>query len=311
MPEENEVTEELENNQDDTTQEDDAAFEAGFAEHSDDDQDDEFEEVPSGQTDRQAATESQDTEQQQGGEESPQAGGSQQEELTDQSDENPEVAALRAQLERVTQQFQSETGRTSALQRKINEIQKQQEQRNDPENIEVNQESIDLLKEDYPEIAEAIQSVVTQSVAQQNQAINARIQEAMAPMQQAQQQQIEALQQQALAKTHPDYESLSQSDEYWNWVDSQPDAIRQMAESEFANDVTYVLNIYKGMNAQDAQHRNNQQSEIQSKREKQLADMHGISSTKGGSSRKVIAKDDFEGGFQAYAKKAERSRSYV
>ena len=298
-------------------------FEDAFAEFSGEEAEYEEVEDSSGGEEAQAADEEDDSDadglaaegEHDAGDETPE---SNEGDATDQAIQQ-EIARAQAEIERLRHQLTSETGRTSALQKKINELEQMREQRNDPDNIEFDEEAIKLLKEDYPEVATAIDAVVNQKVAEINKAVNARIHEALQPLQQQQFEQIERIQREALQKSHPDFEQLSQSEEYWNWVDSQPDAIRQMAESEFANDVSYVLNIYKGLNgsqggpaagagadggADDAQTRRKQD-----KRARQLKDMQGLPSRSAGKPA-VLEKDDFENAFAHFShqKEAEMSR---
>lgn len=175
-------------------------------------------------------------------------------------------AEYKAQQERLKQtehKAQSTAGRVSAFQKRINELEqalsKQQAvavQQPAPSSTAQQQEAtpsdddLSELAEDYPKEAAFIRSV---------RAAQAQTAQQLEQMQQQHQQLLEAEQQRglqqetaALEAAHPDVWDVVQSDEYTNWLQEQPDAVRTLArDSNSASDAIWLLNNFKGSQKPD------------------------------------------------------------
>jgi len=208
-----------------------------------------------------------------------------------------ELDQVLAENKRLNHRLQSDSGRTAALQKKINDLEYAAEQRNDPKNIKVDSEAMMLLKEDYPDIADAIQGEISRGIAESTQRIDARVQESMAPMHQAEEQRLASIEAESLANAHRDYLDINDDPAYWNWVSQQSETRQKAAGSASSIDVIETLNLYKYSTGYAP--KEDKSASLQNKRQKQIDDMRGVASTKGSGNRKTIAKDDYEGGFNS------------
>lgn len=102
-------------------------------------------------------------------------------------------------------------------------------------------------------LAKGIQAYVNQNVSSQ---VEAAVQQALAPFQQQQQQmeQMSAEQRHfaTIEAAHPDYESVAESQEFANWMDTQPsitrNAYNNVLQGGSAQDVNELLSLYKTQN---------------------------------------------------------------
>ena len=154
--------------------------------------------------------------------------------------------------------FQSDAGRVSALQRKINDLEAAlstpqqavapQAQPVDP----IQSPEMDSFKEDYPDIAEAVDRMVQQQLAQERQqfagAINqldSRISQTIKPIQENEHQRFVDTQMQALEAQHPDWREVASSADFLDWIGHQPDTVQSMYNSESASDAAYLVGSFK------------------------------------------------------------------
>lgn len=166
----------------------------------------------------------------------------------------PEPAKKR--LEYLEQYQKSNDGRVGALQKQLDAQRNQLEQLQQKGNgdskaaqdleqaIEENEIDLGALAEELPELSglfaefkslreevKKTNSVVTEKVIQPAQARAA---------QDAEDREFDALQ-----KAHPDLTEIVSNQDFWDWKDSQHDAIRRLGDSKNSADVSALVTLYK------------------------------------------------------------------
>ncbi|MBJ2129064.1 hypothetical protein JC525_08955 [Alteromonas sp. IB21] len=243
----------------------------------------------------------------------PESNGGQESAGTDESEaeepqEPDELTKLKEENQRLQHQFNSVNGRVSAYQRQAEQYKQQLEQRqqpqvgDNPQGSGMSDEKWEQLKEDYPDIAEAMESQLN-GIRSQYEGELTRIKGEVEPLKQYQQQAQQELhissQMQALESQHPDWRDVVQTDEYGQWLQTQPPSVQALMESTDAQDNIFLLNTFKATRAPQAP----VQNPVISKRERQLRQSQTVPSrsTKGG--QNDIADDDYEAAFNYYAEK--------
>jgi hypothetical protein len=216
-------------------------------------------------------------------------------------EERLEEAERQAQLWQ--HKYNSDLGRQNAYQRKVseyeNEIQqlkKQAERSNNPDSMTPSEWK--ALQEDYPDIAQGVQSQFAQLQARHQAEIES-IRRELQPIQAQAQESYVQDQFRILEMEHPDYREIAQSDSFKSWVEYQPENIRNMMTSQQAGDAAYLLRTYKNdlMPGQQAS------TELKSRREKQLRQAQTVPQRGGRSRSNMPPEDDFEAAFDFFASK--------
>lgn len=173
---------------------------------------------------------------------------------------------LRNQYQQTKQAYQkleadhrANAGRVAALNRKLQEMQEQQDKAKKegakgatsdlPDAEELSGMSDEELEKEWPEVATAMR--------RREQKLKQQMEQELTPLKQWQQQQLEQQQQaeqqqqvqqeySRLAQSHPDYEQVVSDPKFRAWLDSQPAALKQIAQSQNADDAAFVLTTYKG-----------------------------------------------------------------
>lgn len=203
--------------------------------------------------------------------------------------------------------YQTDLAQQSALQQQITQQQQQLAQLQqqppaeqppvdeNPEGSGASDSEWAALKEDFPEIAEAIEKRLA-AAEQGHQSRYQQLEQQFQPIQQqANQQQIQA-QYQQLATEHPDYQQVANSVEFKGWVANQPQAIQQMMSSDSAADAAYLLSSYK-----QTQPSESPTDAIKAKRQQQLAQSQTVPRR---GAAKVQDDGDFDSMFNHFAKQA-------
>ena len=164
------------------------------------------------------------------------------------------MESVRRERAEIEHRYKSDEGRVSALQRKINELEAVQHQAPvaAPTAMPISEEGIDSFREDYPDIADAVDKMVqskmtteregfSQAMSQMQQQMNQAIQ----PFQESEQQRYVDTQLQALESSHPDWREVAQSSGFMEWMNVQPETIRSMFNSDSAQDAAYLVGSFK------------------------------------------------------------------
>lgn len=224
-------------------------------------------------------------------------------------------AAL-AEQERLRHSVHSNAGRVSALQRKINELETQLGRQvraaaapsDAPTAQEINEamqtpESWASFTEEYPEVARAVDSRIAGEIARLEQALNP-LREEVNKRARAEQEQFESLQYQALEKAHPNWQQTINTPAFTHWLQSQPESVQSLVESDYADDAIALLNFYSATSRERGAPSSGRVSEIQAARQRRLEQSVETPSRRG--AQRPLAEDDFSSAFKAAAAKKMR-----
>jgi len=198
--------------------------------------------------------------------------------------------------------YNSDLGRQNAYQRKVSEyeqeIQKLKKQVERSGTDSMTPSEWKALQEDYPDIAQGVQSQFSQLQARHQAEIES-IRRELQPIQAQAQESYVQDQFRILEMEHPDYREIAQSESFKSWVQYQPENIRSMMTSQQAGDAAYLLRTYKNdlMPGQQAS------NELKSRREKQLRQAQTVPQRGGRSRSNMPPEDDFEAAFDFFASK--------
>lgn len=217
------------------------------------------------------------------------------------------LEAAQRESESWQHRYNSDAGRVSALQRKINELETQLTSK--PEEPEIPDVDLTAFAEDYPDIAKAVQAMTAKERAAVRAEIMSEMEQVTAPFHQAEHERFVAGQTSALDQRHADWREVATSQEFTDWLHRQPQGIQSLAQSDLADEVSFLMDTYKGQAATqqaaaaaEQGARNDAVGSVTAKRNKQLADAAGVPSQR--VAKKHSAVDDFEGAFNHFARKA-------
>lgn len=218
------------------------------------------------------------------------------------------IEKLEAEVADLQHRSQSDAGRVSALQKKNNELvalinernTKEEDKPFQPETAPQDDTPPPLVefKDDYPDIYQGVEAYMRTELEKRTRELEQRFQSQLAPANQLVEQQQTAAEFAALEAAHPDWQQIATTDEFGQWVQQQPPAIQAMANSDYSNDVSFVLSSFKAQ----SQTQQPQASGISRKREMQLAQSASLPS-RGNASASTLASDDYESAFNHYAAK--------
>jgi hypothetical protein len=227
-----------------------------------------------------------------------------------------EIGRLRKEAVDWKHRYQSDEGRVSALQRKINELENRATSTPTVEQIaEVadsgNEEEMNAFKEDYPDIALAVDRMVASRLKaerQQHQQVisqmDSRYQQILQPIQQQEHQRTVDVQLSSLEQRHSDWREVATSASFTDWVSRQPEAVRNMVNSDYADDASYVLDSFKSMSGHNSQQQTQPSpgvEQIVNKRQQVLD--NAVAPRTRRSAPKTGVPDDFDAAFAYYANK--------
>lgn len=231
---------------------------------------------------------------------------------SDDAGSDSESDRWKQEAEHWQHRYQSDLGRQNALQRRIQEQQRQIEQLQksapknsgddggNPDGSGYSDAEWEALKEDFPEVAQAIEKRIGALSSRYEEQIN-QLQTQLQPIQQQAQEQALQTEFQALEAQHPDWRDTVSTPEFTNWLQQQPPAVQQLVESNQAADAAYLLQSFKlsaGQSAESERARN-----LQSRRERQLKAARTISN-RGNRQRSNIPDDDPDALFDYFADRA-------
>ena len=239
---------------------------------------------------------------------------------TEQTDEEqPEELTLEQRLKKVEEerdrylqerdqyrhQFMSNSGRITAYQRQIQNMeaqiegktrQKGESQEDAQERIakEMNDSSWEELEQDFPEVAKALEKRLDARVSQAVEERLGDFNQKLQPIQDRIHQQDLQAERSALEAEHPDWLEIVNSDEYREWIADKPEPVRQLENSPSAADAAYILSSFK---RDTGQARSNSRAELQTQRKQRLEQSITPSSRR--SVKREIADDDFDAAWDA------------
>jgi hypothetical protein len=226
---------------------------------------------------------------------------------TTEEPSEPELSAadLKAQLdaerkraEEYEHKFKSEVGRQTALQRQIQELQAQQNKAPQEAPQKSRSAAMQKLLEDFPEIAEALESEIDSRLGSVKKEVDQQLQ----PFAQKASKDAYAAQEAATLEVYPNMKQLVNTPEFANWLPAQPAAVQALAASPIASDAVALLDYFTGGKRPDKG-----VSEVQSIKEKREQQLNRHVSVRNTAPAPVAdAPDDFESAFRHFSAKRER-----
>lgn len=213
---------------------------------------------------------------------------------------------LKAELQKWQHKYNSDIGRVNAYQNQISQLQQQladaqkAKTGDNPENSGMSDSEWETLKEDYPDIANALEKKLG-AIEQSYQSQLKRFDSQLEPVRQSQQEQYRNMQLQALETAHSDWREVVQSDDYSQWLQSQPQEIQAFMQSSEADKNIYLLNSYKASKGMSQA-----PSNIQQKRNRQLQQSRTVPNRTTSNANRTIAEDDYDAAFDYYASKKDK-----
>lgn len=221
------------------------------------------------------------------------------------TEEDDPLSLARQEIDQWKHKYNSDIGRVNAYQRQIQDLQKQLSEvktTDNPKNSGVSDEEWESLVNDYPDIAQAIESKTKQQESLYMQQLQ-QLQQQIAPLQQAQTQQMIDFERQKLTQSHPDWQDICQSEDFTAWLNQQPEEVQSYIGSTRADHNIYLLDAYKAMTGSQSE------SPLSQKREKQLQQSKTVSNRSTVNQRDVVPDDDYEAAFEYYANKKDSRAS--
>lgn len=232
------------------------------------------------------------------------------------SDQLSELEKLRKERDNYLHQFESNKGRITSYQQQINNLQSQlssyvskgstQQQAQEELAQQVNDSSWEELKEDFPEIAQALDQKLS--------SINQKVEELVGQRIGQIEQQIQPLTQRAsedalmqeyaaLEAAHPDYRDIADSADFNKWLESKPEPVKKLVESNSAADAAYLLDTFKAESGA-----NSEQKRLQNKQQNRERLQANLSVPSNRIVRREVSDDDFSSAFDSAVAKQNRSR---
>jgi prefoldin subunit 5 len=227
-----------------------------------------------------------------------------------EAQEPDELTKYKAEVDQWKHRYNSDIGRVNAYQRQVEALKAQLAQveaqkkatssDKKPEGSELTDSEWQTLKEDFPEIAVALEKRLN-SVASNYEAKTLsyeqkikQLEQQMQPIQQQAHDQFKQSQYAVLEQQHPDWRDVAQSQEFQQWLQQQPPAVQQLTESDSAADAAFLVGSYKAVSSVDT-------SAIRQRRATTLRQSQTIPTK--GVKRNNGAPGDFESAFDYYAAK--------
>lgn len=220
--------------------------------------------------------------------------------------------SLEEELEYYKHGFETNRGRVSAYQKKINELETKLKEKSNhadsakdgndadpgsnPEGSGMSDEQWNEFAEDYPELASALEK----RLADFDQALNARlgeIEHKVTPLEEKAHEEYVNSQLAVLETKHPDWQQVTSSEEFSKWITEQPEAVRELGNSLDAHDASFLIETFKSMT-------NAQSNSSSQKRQERLRQSVNISSKGGG--RQTGIPDDYDAAFDLFASQSNK-----
>ncbi|GEK48437.1 hypothetical protein HPA02_27200 [Bisbaumannia pacifica] len=223
------------------------------------------------------------------------------------------LARLEQEAQQWQHRYQSDLGRQSALQRKIQQLEeenrklqqrgglsttKEGEAGDNPEGSGMSDEAWQAFKEDFPEAAQAMEQQLSTLKTHYESRLQ-QIESQLSPIQAQAEQQTRLAQEQALEAQHPDWREVIQTPNFHAWLREQPVAVQQFTNSEEAADAAFLLQSFKLSQGQAAPQAN---QGLQQRRQRQLQAARTVPN-RGGRRRSEIPDDDEDALFDYFAEK--------
>lgn len=206
------------------------------------------------------------------------------------------LESLKRKLAEIEHRERSASGRIGAFQKRINELESQINSKQNEVIRALTSADDKEFRENYPEIAAAMDAKVSSVAA----AVQQQVQQAIQPLKQAEESRILEQQFAALEAAHPAWQQTVASPDFKSWLQVQPEPVKTLANSREAADAAALINFYKAMRPQTEPRTSAApKNELQEKRERQLAQSSGIPARNKPSVTSSIP-NDFDAAFNAF-----------
>lgn len=223
----------------------------------------------------------------------------------------PTVEQLMAELEQTRtlaqdfeHRFKSEVGRQAAYQRQVQELKTQLQALPQQASTATQQKKLSnrmaKIAEDFPELAEVLQEELSEAISTVRQELDQNLQ----PIRQREQEAYYAREEQRVAEAYPNFADVVRSTQFHRWFAEQPEAVRSLAASPYAQDAIAVMDYFTGgarFKQPQAVAPNPQVGEVQARR--QAAMQRNVSVKNSAPAPVTDAPDDYESAFNFYAKR--------
>lgn len=269
---------------------DNSEFEAAFAEFS------EARDEPEGKEDSDEGYETSEPEAE------PEATPEPEQQVEQKTDDlDARIAAAEKAAKDYEHRYKSEIGRQTALQKKVQELQAQLEQR--PQAAASQRqytERMQNLMGEFPEIASALQEELDARLAE----VRNEVQSAVAPMKQQEEARQYQAEESRVREIYPDFVDVVKSQDFMDWFERQPPAIKDLASSPHANDALAVMDYYTGYKGRNQAAANPEVQDTIAKR--QAALQRNVSVKNTAPAPVSDGPDDFESAFEYFARKRNK-----
>lgn len=154
------------------------------------------------------------------------------------------------ELQQVRHAAQSDSGRISAYQRQIREMERRVQEAEARQSAPPPQvpETVQAFQQEFPETATAVSDLLNtrlQQIAEQQTAQQQRLQSRLDAIEEHERQVERQEQIQLLSDAHTDWADINQMDEYSAWLNTQSQGVQALAGSAQAADVVVALDLFK------------------------------------------------------------------
>lgn len=221
--------------------------------------------------------------------------------------------------------YRSDEGRVGALQRRINQLTAELEgtKTKHPAPSSEDDGYWKELSEDFPEIAYAIEKKLQHERTAMLEKLREEVNGAVTPLRTAEEQRLLDREKSLLSTPvedggygMPDWINVVRSNEFGEWLQEQPEQVRQLATSQAARDAAYLINLYKAMTGNHAASPTSGQAgaaggrtgspeevnRIMERRARQLKEGAGVETARVVKKMNAVP-DDFEAAFNVFAQK--------
>ncbi len=225
---------------------------------------------------------------------------------SDDTDWKAKAEALEQESKQWEHKFNSDAGRVAAMQRKIADLEASERveiQTQEKQEDSGSTESLDAFMDDYPDIYSGMTAYLDKELEQRTASIRQELQASVKPMEDIIDNQRQSDELNMLSSQHADWQQVSGSQEFHQWVAQQPHQIVELAQSDFASDASYALSMFKAANGMGMNQSHGES--VAEKRKRQLLDSTSIPS-RANASTMPLAEDDEEALFNFYAEKIKK-----
>lgn len=226
---------------------------------------------------------------------------------------------LKAEHEDLQHKHESEKGRAMGLHDKLRDLRVKAGNRPTQTQVQKAMSSPEAWKafeKDYPEMSKAINDRLGALRVEITNDVKRDVQAVIQPLNIAESNRRRNQETQALQEEHPDWEAISSSREFADWVDGKPDQVKSLVMSENAKDAAFLISTYKletgilskGDNGDGKDKEEEAEAaKLRAKREAQKKAGRALTtSSKMDRSGEADTGGDFDAAFAAHAKKKDK-----